>query len=226
MLVHRMVAGVVFAAGFVGGAGMASAAPVTMTLDSITPKVNVSTSRNGGSSWQTLSAGRFNWHGTLTNPVGLQGNFAAFCIELTQSVSIGSTYSSYDAIQLAAAPQPAASPYAPMGVDDARRISDLWEKQYSKLTTANDFAAFQLCLWEIVYDSGENLSSGNFRMRNNNTVRNLGQSWLDDINDNAPVAPYLYALSSPHKQDMLVPTPGAAGLMALGVLVAVRRKRK
>lgn len=226
MFVYRIVPVVIAAAGLLSIAGSASAAFVTMTLDSVNPKQSISTTRNGGSSWQTLSAGRFNWHGTITNPTGLQGNFAAFCIELTQSVSVGSTYSSYEAIQLAAAPQPAASPYAPMGVDDARRISDLWEKHYSSLTTANDFAAFQLCIWEIVYDSGEDLSSGNFRMRNNNTVKNLGQSWLDGINDNAPIASYLYALSHPNKQDMLVPTPGAAGLMALGVVVAVRRKRK
>lgn len=221
-----VVGGLIGATGILAAAGSASAAFVTMTLDSITPKVNISTTRNGGSSWQTLSAGRFNWHGAITNPVGLQGDFSAFCIELTQGVSVGNTYSSYEAIQLAAAPQPAASPYAPMGVGDARLISDLWEKHRESLTTANDYAAFQIAIWEIVYDGGEDLSAGNFRMRNNNTVKNLAQGWLDGLNDEAPIATYLYALSHENKQDMLVPTPGAAGLMGLAVIVAARRKRK
>lgn len=223
---NKVVAGVIGVAGVLAAAGSASAAFVTMTLNDISPKQSISTTRNGGSSWQTLSAGRFNWTGAQTNPAGLKGDFAAFCIELTQSVSTGTAYSSYEAIQLAAAPQPAASPYAPMGTNDARLISDLWVKHRQGLTTANDYAAFQIAIWEIVYDDGENLSAGQFRMRNNNTVLNLAQSWLNGLNKNAPIASYLYALSSANKQDMLVPAPGAAGLLGLGVVMAARRRRK
>jgi hypothetical protein len=201
---------------------------VTMTLNSVTPRQSISTTHNGGSSWQTINTGRLNWTGALTNPAGLRGSFSAFCIELTQSVSAGTTYSNtYEVIPLATGPLPAAAPNQPMGVDSAQLIGNLWDKHYTSLSTSNDFAAFQLCIWEIIYDAGLDLGAGDFRMRNNSTVQNLAQGWLNGLDPKEPVSASLFSLSSPTKQDMLVPTPGAASLLAGGLLgLAGRRRRK
>jgi hypothetical protein len=218
---------IVSLAGLCALAGTAQAAFVTMTLSSVTPQEDVSLTRNGGTSWTTMPVGRFNWTGVPSNPVGLQGAFSGFCIELGQEVDVGVTYTNtFEPILLASSPLPAAAPDQPMGADSAQLIGNLWDNHLPLLSTTDDFAAFQMCVWEIVYDVGLDLGAGDFQMRNNATLQGLAQGWLNALNPMATVKTPLSALSSPSWQDMLIPSPGALPLLTSGLFTLTMRRRR
>ena len=150
------------------------------------------------------------------------GNPIVFwCVELTQYFSFGTHYSNYT-------PSLATSTL----------LSQLFTEAYSAATTnATHSAAFQLAIWEIIYDSGDlHLNSGTFRVLNNMghaaTVA-LAQSFLDGLAGTS--ASYaLNFLRNPNNQDFVtasripagnddgnkVPEPGTMALLAAAALAA------
>lgn len=109
-------------------------------------------------------------------------------------------------------------------------------------------AAFQLAIWEIVYDhgtynptpgnpSGLSLASGDFTVTSgSSTTRNLAQGWLDALATFTDTY-HLVFLQSPNHQDFVtfgrpprqqVPEPHGLALVALAMLAAmgVLRKRR
>ncbi len=204
---------------------VANATPVTITYNGVSPSATVSLSNNSGSSFSNLSAGLVNLTGAVTNPVDLRGAFTGFCIDFTQAISGGHTYTDFNTATLASAPIPGSG----MGATKADQISQLWYNERSGLSTANDYAAFQVSIWEIINDSGLSLTAGTFR-EGSGTVRTLAQTMLNKLGGTGGRTS-LYAIVSSSVQDFVVPSPavpapGAAGLAVLGFGMAVRRNRR
>jgi len=94
-------------------------------------------------------------------------------------------------------------------------------------------AAFQLAIWEIWFDTDNNLNLSNGAFRAGpSTVTTLAQTYLDAIGNGSTPAPgwTLYEFNSPTKQDYLsvensgplktVPEPGTLILLGAGALAA------
>ena len=102
----------------------------------------------------------------------LDGNgpqsMTAFCVDLKQTAT--GSVQPYDLTVLQAAPQDGGSVYSPMGSMKANAIRQLWGAHFSEINgVAANAAAFQLAIWEIIYENapgadpinGWTLSSGN-----------------------------------------------------------------
>jgi hypothetical protein len=162
---------------------------------------------------------------------GFQGNWNGspivfWCIELTQTFSFGGHYTNY----------------TPSSASNTLLSKLFTEAFASSVTDAKHSAAFQLAIWEIVYDSGDlHLDAGTFKVLNNyghpDTIA-LAQSYLDGLS--TALASYtLTYLSSPNHQDFVtastvpvppthpVPEPATAALLAAAFFctAAVRRVR-
>ncbi len=185
--------------------------------------------------------------------VGAVGSaFTTFCIELTQDINPGSTYT-YTLKNLADAPTPGSTNNgngSGMGTTKATEIEDLWSLDYGYIanppagSNANQAAAaFQLAIWKIEYDWGgsnyNNFSQGNFLAAGESTdgdkAVTLAESWLYTLKNNvqpnfAPTAD-LIALTSSSYQDqvMATPVPPTLYLAAIGAttlaLYGYRRRR-
>jgi len=212
----------------------ANAGTVTATLNYVNPGAGV-TATLGGSPTAT-TAGQFNWTATTNGSTfGLAvdggGNFTAFCIELTQNVGFGGSYT-YTEDFLSNAPDPA-GPFSPVGVIKAAQIARLFTVYNNDFVNDPNLkaAALQTAIWETVYETTVGLPSavsGNFFVDNSAVgfvfVHSLADSYLA-AQYFAPETGGLFALTSPTNQDMVVtPAPGAAALLGLGGLVALRRR--
>jgi hypothetical protein len=157
---------------------------------------------------------------------GFQGSWNGtpvvfWCIELTQYFSFGTHYTTQ---------------YTASAASNTL-LSKLFSEAYGMaLMDATHSAAFQLAIWEIIYDSGDlHLNSGSFRVTNNyghpGTVT-LAQTWLDGLSG-ASANYALYFLTSPDHQDFVtasripgvpttnhVPEPGTLGLVLAALLLA------
>lgn len=141
-----------------------------------------------------------------------------WCVELTQFFSFGGHYTDYT---------PSAA------TNDL--LSKLFTEAYgSALSSEANSAAFQLAIWEIIYDSGDlHLDTGAFKVLNNHghsATVTLAQSWLDGLTG-ASAAYTLFFLNSPDHQDFVtasrvpvgttqVPEPGTAALLLVALLAA------
>ena len=149
-------------------------------------------------------AGVYNWTRAAINPGTYAGNptpgqtFGAFCIEVDQELP-SSPNIAYTVTDLAA-----------LGAK-ADQLKELWGRFRSAIGTDNTkAAAFQMAVWEIVSDSGKNLTAGIFKADTTTAsgaaVAAQAQSWLNALNGTGPKA-NLFALSSPIDQDQLFEVP-------------------
>jgi hypothetical protein len=166
--------------------------------------------------------------------VGAVGSaFQTFCIELTQDIYSGGTYT-FKLVNLANAPKPGSGTTGNgngMGSTKATAIEDLWTLDYkakwvtdsTKTTTDNiEAAAFQLAIWKIENDWGDaktfdNFSAGNFQASaatGTDGAKAIAQAttWLTTLSNTNPnsVNPAdLIALSSPGLQDQVMAVPSS-----------------
>ncbi|MBS0190116.1 MAG: hypothetical protein U0573_01180 [Phycisphaerales bacterium] len=219
---------IVIAASFVAGGAALGAETIRATFDSVSPGVGCQFSTDSGSSWTGTIAGGMNWTRDNMNPgsyAGLQGNFTTFCIEVTQHVAFGGTYE-YFQNTVANGPFPADINFnLPMGDTKAAMLSELFGRYRNSLASNSDYGAFQMSVWEIVYDNGASVSSGVFQIQGAAAEEALANTWLSSLDGSGPMMGGLFALSSREYQDQIVPGPGSLALAGAGGLLAMRRRR-
>ena len=146
-----------------------------------------------------VSAGAFN----LNPPVGI----LAYCIDLFQTISFGTLYSNYTTTSLAADAQ----------ITAARKgeIAQLFHGFYApSLTNSTKSAAFQLALWEILYETGPtlNVDGGDLANRGVNYAKNpntpagvvsLADTWLGGLGSFSTDLGGFTTYRSPERQDQI-----------------------
>jgi hypothetical protein len=199
----------------------------------------------------SVATGQYNWQRTGGDYVGISNDFSTFCIELTQSISYGNTYR-YDVVGLDAAPLPGnnsdpigSANSGAMGQAKAERLRKFWGSYHHLLLSATSAsqaadraAAFQLGIWEIVFDHQANVAnydvaSGRFYAVGNSTSRTLATSWLRDLNNQTGYETRLVGLTNMNAQDQVTlsavqapPTVVLAGIGDIGMLVIRRWRRQ
>jgi hypothetical protein len=184
----------------------------------------------GGSlSGLTAYTGTYSWTNAGGTGLGTQVPNWGFCIELTQGP--------YNGWQNVIPLAEAALPGTPMGTTKANFIRELWGRDFNynwitNPTTANKqlAEAFGAAVWEIIYETGStwNVTSGTGFHATGIEQAATANLWLSQLNGNtAYFANNLVATSTPCGQDYLVqiPEPATIGLLGLGSLVLLRRKR-
>ncbi|MFN7022615.1 MAG: MYXO-CTERM sorting domain-containing protein, partial [Phycisphaerales bacterium] len=163
--------------------------------------------------------------GTYT---GVSGNFNGFCLELTETIQEPNAYT-YKVVPLSVAPDGDGLFTFPLGAAGADLLSELWGRWHGTLdiSNANDCAAFQIAIWEIVYDANLILNNAgdSLIIGAPAPVLTQAQFYLDSLDGTGPRA-VLEAFTHPTAQDQVIPTPGALALLGMGGLAAVRRRRR
>ncbi|HEY1187186.1 MAG TPA: Cys-Gln thioester bond-forming surface protein, partial [Gemmata sp.] len=189
----------------------------------------------GGKS-TTVNGGPFYWNQSTPLNTNYATEVTTYCIDLDQSISKGGTYTFTTQTDLKLAPT--------IGTDaKASAITELFDRYYnSSLTSATNAAAFQLALWELVYDGATSKSLTSGRIEGTNSVAKSMLNSLGTAYSTHDLAGYhLVALVSSSKQDqiMVVPddcTPPPSGVpappglvlagMGFGGLMLGRLRRK
>jgi hypothetical protein len=201
----------------------------------------------GGQQYNNVLTGQYNWQWTSGDekPGNINANnqFWTYCIELTQNVNNNSSVT-YNLAPLDTAPDPGRGIGGGMGITKANMVQELFERNYTMNFNAVQAAAFQLALWEIIFEHGTSASwsitSGDFRLTtNNSTIAGLAGDMLNSVRNNGngnytgPRQWGLMAMTSGDSQDQVVvtPTPAPPGLvLALSGLlpgvVCLRRMRR
>jgi hypothetical protein len=214
----------------VAGSALATGPDITGTFNGIIPQVPITWSVTGGAFVNAGAAGCFNWTKTGGTYNGVSGTFDAFCLELTETVQEPNSYT-YKVVPLAggAAPDGDGQFTFPLSALQADQMSELFGRFRPTLNAAdaNACAAFQLAVWEIVYDPnlvlngvGDSLQFGGGALG----VLPQSQALLNAIDGTGPRMT-LDAFTHPSVQDQVVPVPGTLALLGLGGLIAGRRRR-
>lgn len=196
------------AAGVLLAAGVASAAPISVTFEGVRPGAG--------------TAGQYNWNsggttydGLLYSPFGngsaSANHFVSFCVERTQTISGGHTYSDYTLVPLTGA----------TGSDHALRA--MWAEFRDDLDAGTDAeraaksAAFQSAVWCLIdpaYLPALTVQESTYL-----------STYMTAANWNSGLANLAF-LHSENSQDQLVALVGSPlatpepGMLALGLLVA------
>jgi hypothetical protein len=167
----------------------------------------------------------------------LDGDYLTFCTELTQYVT--SHESPYECLALEGAP-----PTHAMGAVRAQALRDLYAyadgTQFATAGTDDNrdlAAAFQIAVWEIVYDYDGTLASldpaaGNLRVTKtdgnplSSSITNYLDSFFGGVGTGAEL-PELFAVTNDQYQDQLVmiPLPLPLAMGAVGLAAVIWRRR-
>lgn len=189
------------------GCSKSTAQTLTLTLDDISPALDVNGSFDGGANYQNKFSGVMNFTPTLE----------AFCVEPLASMSYGDVFT-YSAAPVAELPQ-------------HDQIGRLLGAYSLSAKSAEDAAAVQWAIWEVLTETSGTVSlgTGSTRIHRDSVpaVANLANQYLAEIN-NVTSAGFMY-LRSDQGQDIvtIIPEPGGwllAGISAFGWAVSRRRK--
>ena len=170
----------------------------------------------------------FHWTRTDTAGAGVDSTvpitFDTYCVDLEQNVRANTNFT-FQVISMADA-----------GYSALQRtlLTQLWAASKASIDTKEESAAFQLAVWEIVYDTNLNTSNGSFKVNSSSTLRNAAQVLVTNASNlasNPAAANFdLVVLRSDNAQDQItavpVPSPGAAALAGFGALLAFPRRKK
>jgi len=192
----RLLAASVAAAAALALPSRASAEYVTLVFDGQTSNPNVAvtlngTNYNGSNGNPKISTGPFYWHTNELPPnTAFPTPTTTFCIEINP----------------ASQPLPPTNPptntdfaVVPLTGANAAAITELYGRFYNAagqnwenpnlppryngtFTGSDESTAFQVALWELVYDSDRNLATGNFQASNLGNVSTLAQGYLNALN--------------------------------------------
>lgn len=225
-------------------AGGAGAATVNMNFTGVGMyRTGLNLSDNGVAK-NGVTAAELRWTAVSSNynPIQTGQNFKTFCTDLFQYAGNGVM----EVAPLSSAPVPGPG----MGTIRAGLIQKLYAAKFSESDDSNDkAAAFQLAIWEIIYDdsfnaaavgsgrvaAGLGIDGGDFMLTNQTTTfKNLVNGFLDAaFAETTPMN--LIALVSPNsvsgapRQDQIymAPLPTATALAGVGLLGlgSLRRRR-
>lgn len=210
------------AVGIAMSCGVSSAFAGILT-GTFTPSLQQSATFQRGGPSTNISTMRFDWTRTDAPGPGIDDtipvHFSSYCIDLDQRISRNLPHT-FDVITPAAAGFTAAQ---------EQTFSRLWASFFSIVDTPTESAAFQLALWETVYDTNAHLGSGTFSATFPNSAVTLANSWLTTVTDpqyNGPTT-VMRVLHSDRVQDQLtaIPTPGAMALAGVAGLLGLKRRR-
>jgi len=179
----------------------------------------------------------------INNGTGLgamfNGTYVTYCSDANQFVS--GTTKQFNIVPVQDVPGT-----TPMGVAKANALTNLYtfaSGNHILSTVSNDYAAaFQLAVWEIIYDFNANvglssldIATGAFSAKNTNnsalssSIANQVNTFLDgvfNLPEGAPAAE-LAGITHATAQDQIVqvPSPGAIALAGLGGLMFAKRRR-
>jgi len=193
-----------------------------------------------GSDLGQVIAGPEIWH--QTGGSTLLGDYLTYCVEINQDVYLGSSYGfTTGTVESAPTPGNPIPGASGMGSAKATLLDELWARHYGDVSNAVSGAAFQVAVWDIVYDADFNLGIGNLQAYGNTAVTDLATTWLTDVNTNSTAFTHqnLLALKSDNFQDQvtLLPPlqspppetplpPAAAGAAVLFLGMGARRVRR
>jgi len=191
-----------------------------------------------GSTHMSVNAGALIWQKTGGSP-NIANTFTTYCVELNQHVWGGPSFH-FDVVPVSQVPQPGVgtpTPGSGMGADKALLLRELWGTFFSAATTADLQTAFQIAVWEIVFENptnGYSVYTGTFKEAYSSSEPGYvgqAQTWLNWIlTHDGPLAS-LTGLSSPDYQDQITAVPAPSGLLLLGLggvglFGAARRTRR
>lgn len=223
------------------------ASGATLYLSDVSQSVPVNVTFPVVGTYLNPNVGAIHWTFDASNPANTQldayasGTLTSFCIEGTQQVFLHHTTTFGNILtDLSQAPQDGSGSAFEMG-DHSVALQKFWDAYFADSEASNvSTAAFQLGIWDIVYDGGTGLTSGNFSATalsgNADSAAAIAQAttWLAELPNVTPTTTYnLAVLSDPRYQDQLfdpvaVPVPPAlpAGLALLGGLAVFAKLRR
>lgn len=169
----------------------------------------------GALNWTVLSS---------TDPSRIQvgADISTFCIELKQAVTIG--LFNFDEVANAQDPHtssPFPAPNETIGTVRAGYLGRLFDLAYDTLSTNDQFAAFQLAVWELSHETVFDLitnpfavTTGTFQLVSGTSddAKTQANSWLAAITAdgfNSEHTLNTYALLNPDSQDQIFSVPAA-----------------
>lgn len=212
------------AAALVAGAATGSAHAQTLQarFDGVNPHRDIKVSTDAGVTFKNVRAGAYRW--TRTGGTFLNGHntFNTFCIELVEHIAGGNN------VLYNIDFNPANGPTTgPIGAAKAAILEELFGRVYPTLDLSNRdrVVAMQLAVWEVVYDDGVDLAAGDFRAQDQGPWYGFAQTWLNSVDGTGPTLDLTVMLKDGKQDQILLPSPAAAGLLAMGGLMASRRRR-
>lgn len=193
-------------------------------FDTVSPGRTIEFSTDQGHSYQSTVAGNFMWTrlGGDYDGGGAEGQYITYCVDLSQHVSYGQTYS-FDVIDPLAAPLPTSG----MGSERAGRLSELFGRYWANDFDSDQAAGFQLAVWEIVNDDDLDLEDGDFRVRHAGKAQDWATDWLGSIDGTGPSTALAVMGSSTYQdQVFMIPTPASGLLAGAGVWLLAGRARR
>jgi hypothetical protein len=206
----------------------ASAAPITVNYTGFADG-----SAQGGIAGvrtATVQAGEFSFNVTENGGVFWDSVLEAFCIDVTTNL-VQANGVQYDLVAASS-----------LGATRLSLIGNLYDNYAATLSGSVQSAAFQLALWEIIYDYGGalNLNAGSFKATSSfDGARALASTWLSGLSASYVSSNYdfyvLEAISPAKNQRLLtaqlrpvqVPEPATLAILGTGLLLCgVMRRRR
>lgn len=151
-------------------------------------------------------------------------SFIAFGLEIEQGTSDDRDYE-YQVVS------PAAAGWSPARID---AIQTLWAQRIGEVIGGGDdeACAFQVAVWELMFDTDRDLDSGSFQLISTPSLGNaksMAQSWLGGVAQGSSWRPVMSIMLHEDVQDQIfaeIPAPGAALVAGLGAAVVGGRRRR